>query len=49
MAGFVASLPDRNRLTLLGGQEAMRWVRQSIPALMRVTDSRRLEELAHQE
>ena len=37
MAGFVASLPDRNRLTLLGGQEAMRWVRQSIPALMRVT------------
>ena len=37
MAGFVASLPDRNRLTLLGGQEAMRWVRQSFPALMRVT------------
>ena len=37
MRGFVTSLPDRNRLTLLGGQEAMRRVRQSIPVLMRAT------------
>ena len=37
MRGFVTSLPNRKRLTLLGGQEAMKGVRQSIPALMRET------------